>query len=304
MWRRAGFRAANCIPLARHHLHISAANGTTRASKTGAIRHDHEAAPSSSKPNQLNKMKPSLHISSRFRSAGLALAVAVLSPALFAQEPVTSAAKAGDKAVDKTASKIEDYRSEPSELSKAEVKAALAQIDAELDHLDALIDAAPTPEQKAEAKARYVVLKERRNQLKKEFNHARYEAFKADLQTEKDKVSAWAKETFSTKPAASAAASATSATADATAVKIADYRVDSTEVNKAEARSALARLDADIDLLDAKIDAVMDPVRKSELKQRFRDLKDRRNELNREYRKARYDALVDDVKAEWDKLVH
>ena len=76
-------------------------------------------------------------------------------------------------------------------------------------------------------------------------------------------------------------------------------------MNKAEvAKASLDHLDADIDLLEAKIDAVQDPVRKDELKMRFKALKERRSELGHEFRKARYDALVADVKDEWNKLVH
>ena len=87
------------------------------------------------------------------RTAGLALALTVFSPVIFADEPAAAAAKAGDKAADQTAEKIDNYRAQSTELNKVEVKAALAQIDAELTHLDKLADAAPTPEQKADIKA-------------------------------------------------------------------------------------------------------------------------------------------------------
>lgn len=250
-------------------------------------------------------MKILPQLTCRSRRASLALALAALAPTLLlASEPAKAADKAGNKAADQTAEKIEDYRAHDTEMNKAEVKAALAAIDAELRHLDELADAAPTPAEKTDAKARYAALKVRRDELKQEFNRARYEAFKADLKAETDKASAWAKETFSTKPAASSAASATAATADTTAAKIADYRNDASEVNKAEVKASLDHLDADIELLQAKIEAVTDPIRKDELKVRFQALKDRRAELNSEFRKARYDALVADVKAEWNKLVH
>ena len=99
-------------------------------------------------------MKSSNAETFRFRSAGIALALAVFVPVLLADEPAKAAEKAGDQAADKTASKIEDYRANDTEMNKAEVKAALAQVDAELKHLDALADAAPTAQQKADAKAR------------------------------------------------------------------------------------------------------------------------------------------------------
>lgn len=91
--------------------------------------------------------------------------------------------------------------------------------------------------------------------------------------------------------------------ADSASSKIDDYRSEATDVNKAEVKAALERLDADIKLLAAKIDAITEPLRKQELKQRLKALKERRSELNREFRQARYDALAADVKAEWDQLV-
>ena len=238
-------------------------------------------------------MKSSPDISFRCRRIGLALALAAFAPTLFA-----------DHAADTTAAKIDDYRSNNTEMNKAEVKAALAQIDAELKQLDEMADAAPTAQEKADAKLRYQLLKERRNELKKDFNRARYEAFKSELKAEKDKVSAWAKQVFSTKPAASSATSATTAAAEITADKIAEYRADSSALNKAEVKASLERLDADIDLLDAKIESVSDPVRKEELKAHLKALKERRSELNTDFRKARYDAILADVKAEWNKVVH
>lgn len=244
------------------------------------------------------------HIPLRSRSAGLALALAVLTPALFAADPSESAAKAGNKAADRTADKIDDYRGNNSEMNKAEVKVALDQIDAELKHLDKLADAAPTEQQKVEARARYDVLKQRRSDLKKDFNRARYEAFKADLKMESDKVSAWSHDTFSSRPAATSSANATSASASAASEKIVEYRANSTDINKAEVKASLDKLDADIDLLEAKIDQVSDHARKDELKMRLKGLKERRSELGSDFRKARYDALVADVKGEWNKLIH
>ena len=64
-------------------------------------------------------MKSLHHISAYSRSAGLALVLAVATPGLFAHDPVDSAAKAGDKAADQTADKINDYRADNSELNKA-----------------------------------------------------------------------------------------------------------------------------------------------------------------------------------------
>jgi hypothetical protein len=90
--------------------------------------------------------------------------------------------------------------------------------------------------------------------------------------------------------------------ADSASSKIDNYRNENTELNKAEVKAALERLDSDIKLLSARIDAIPEPARKQELTQRLKALKERRSALNREFRKARYDALAADVKAEWDQI--
>ncbi len=237
-------------------------------------------------------------------TAGLTLILATLFTPLSAQDPTTGAAKAGDKAANKATEKVIDYRTDPTELNKAEVKSAFEQIDAELDHLDRLADNAPTPAEKAAAKARYAALKERRDELKKDFNRARYETFKADVKTEWDKASSWTKDTFSNKPAANSTVREVSESADATAQKISDYRVDANDASKAEVKAALARLDVDIQLLESRIGAVSDPQRKAELTERLNAYKARREDLNKDFRKARFEALVNDVKGEWDKLTN
>jgi DNA repair exonuclease SbcCD ATPase subunit len=243
---------------------------------------------------------------SHLEIASLALALAVLSvsPAALAKDPVESTEKAGNKAANNAADKIDDYRGNDSAVNKAEVKASLDAIDAELAHLDRLADSAPTPEQKNDIKARYKALKERRKDLGHDFTRARYDAFKADLKMETDKASNWSKDTFQNKPSATSAAGATSVAATNTADKIDDYRVNNSDVNKAEVKASLAKLDADIDLLEAKIDSVQDPMRKDELKANLKALKERRDELKSDFRKARYDALVADVKGQWNKITH
>lgn len=248
-------------------------------------------------------MKPLSLNPTQYLCAGFALALAVASSGLAAQAtPASAAEQAGEKAADKTAKKIGDYKSNDSVLNKTQVEDALAQIDAELAHLERLADAAPTVEQRADANARYAALEQRRDALRKEFDQARYEAFKSDLDAELARVSSWAKDSFAAAPAAAITAHKASAAADETAAKLTDYQNKSTDLNKAEVRADLARLDADIDLLGAKIDAIQDPDRRAAFATQLGHLKERRSELNHQYYQARYDALKADVKTEWDKL--
>ena len=56
------------------------------------------------------------------RRAGCALALVSFVPALLAAEPAEAATKAGNKAADRTAEKIEAYRASDTEMNKAEVR--------------------------------------------------------------------------------------------------------------------------------------------------------------------------------------
>lgn len=207
-------------------------------------------------------------------------------------------------------------------------KVALKDLDAQIDQLDALIDNAPTAEEKVAAKARLDALKERRSELRKTYVQARYDSLKADVKTEANKLSAWSKRTFSTSPeakldrkldkavdhtrdaardveksVAAAGASLNGASVN-TSADIASYRNSPTDENKAEVKASLAGLDTEIDRLDQQADALPRGEQRDAAKLRVKALKERRGELSSDFRKARYDALKADVKAEWNKIVH
>lgn len=249
----------------------------------------------------ISPMKMLKAISLRSRTVGVIFALTVTGPALFANNAEKSDEKTS--APFATAEKSESEISGPHPFTEEQSKAALAQIDADLEHLNQLAGAAPDPSAKSEVKSSYSTLRERRNVLEKDFTRSRYESFKADLQKEKEKVSNWTSDTSKSKTDNSAALATGDTTAVKAAEKIADYRAEASDPNKAEAKAALARLDADIYLLNAKIDTITDEARKAELKQKLKGLKDRRGELNNEFRKARYDSLMDDVQTEWNKAI-
>jgi hypothetical protein len=236
--------------------------------------------------------------------AGLTFVTLAAVPFVGATTPAEDAARAGDKAAGQAADKIADYREEKSDVTKAQAQAAFAQIDAELAHLDALADHAPTEAQKIEARARYDALRERRNALKKEWNQARFDTFKADVKQEVDRVSVWAKDTFSNRPASASASASANASANNASDKIADYRGHPNTATKAEVKASLARLDADIAQLEVRVDAIADAERKAQHKQKLKALKERRSDLNKEFLQARFDALSADVKSEWNQLTN
>lgn len=210
-----------------------------------------------------------------------------------------------------------------SEVKGDAAKAALDELNAEIGRVDALADQAPTPEEKAAAKARLDVLKERRNDLRKTWAKARYEQLKADVRAEANRVSAWAKKTFNRDDASNARREISETTEDAkraardagdsayahaqsagAAMDLAAYKLRPTDTNKEEAKAALKALDAKIDELDDRADKMPAGPDRDAAKRHVKALEERKEQLKHEFNKARFNALVDDVQREWNDLVH
>lgn len=202
-------------------------------------------------------------------------------------------------------------------------KVALKQLDLEMDRVDALLDHAPSQAERAAAKARLAVLKERRSELRKVYVKARYDELRADLRAETDRVSAWAKRKFSSDPATKATNEMNTAVKDAkaaaqaaehqafveastaeAATDIAIYKLRPTDTNKEEAKAGLKALEENIAVLSARIDHVPDTEARTAAQARLKILQERRAELQRDFNKARFDALIDDVKHAWSEFVH
>jgi hypothetical protein len=210
-----------------------------------------------------------------------------------------------------------------SEAQGDAAKAGLKELDAEIDRLDAIADNAPSAEDKAAAKARIDVLKSRRNDLRKTYVSARFDELKADVRVEGNRVAAWSKRTFNRDPASNAQreikdtvsdakrdaqragddvyASASSAAAT---MDLAAYKLRPTDTNKDEAKAALKALDARIEAINDRADKMPKGADRDAAKRQAKALEDRKDELQHEFNKARFDALVDDVQAKWTDLVH
>lgn len=208
-----------------------------------------------------------------------------------------------------------------SEAQGDAAKAALKDLDAEIERVDALLDQAPTPEEKAAAKARMEVLKGRRNELRKTYAKARYDEVKADVRAEYDRAAAWSKRTLTRDPAEKARdeiadtardakrdavdagnKARAEANAAAAAADIALYKTWATDLNKAQAKDALDGLDRSIDKLDDRIGNMPKGPDRDAAKGRLDALKDRKKALDRSFAKARFDALIDDVRDEWGRF--
>lgn len=87
-----------------------------------------------------------------------------------------------------TTADIAAYKVNPSDENKADVKASLATLDAEIDRLEARVDNLPKGNERDSTKLRVKALKDRRSELASNFRKARYDALKADISSEWNKI--------------------------------------------------------------------------------------------------------------------
>jgi cell fate (sporulation/competence/biofilm development) regulator YmcA (YheA/YmcA/DUF963 family) len=210
--------------------------------------------------------------------------------------------------------------SEMAEVKGDAAKLALQTLNAEIDHVEAMIDHAPSAEDKAAAKARLDVLKQRRTDLRKDYAGARYDELKADVKAEANRLGAWTKRTFTRSDTDKAYDKAEDAVKDASdaakragdhayaamaatgaAVDLAAYKNMATDMNKDDAKRALKAIDDRIDALEDRVDDMPKGPDRDAAKRRVKALEDRKDQLEREFSKARFDALVDDVMGEWNR---
>lgn len=203
-----------------------------------------------------------------------------------------------------------------SEVTGDAAQAAMKELDLEIDRLDVLMNNAPTAEEKASAEARLQTLKDRRSELRKTYVKARYDQLKTDVRAEANRLGAWTKRTFtrdsvdrttddvrdSVRDARNNAYADVSTTG--AAMDLAAYKLRPTDTNKEEAKAALKALDARIEALDDRVDKMPRGAERDAAKQRVKALEDRKDELKHEFNKARFDALIDSVQAEWNDLIH
>lgn len=228
-------------------------------------------------------------------------------------------------------------RAQPVEAAIADangvtIKVMLQDLDEKIERLDEFLENAPTEKERKSAKARLDKLKDRRAELRKNYVQARFDSLKADVQAEYNKLVLWAKKTVSTSPetkfdravdnaadrakettakAAEAARDAKARTmavanpaSAATSADLANYKTNPSDENKADVKASLALLDAEIKRLDERCDHLPRGRERDATKLRIKALKERRGELAGDFRKARFDALMADVKAEWNKFVN
>lgn len=204
-------------------------------------------------------------------------------------------------------------RSTVASMDASEHKAELEIIDRQIDMIEDDIDRAPEGPERDAARRRPDALKDRRSELRKDYVASKYEALKADVRTEYEKAAAWTKDKYQDvkegisgpKPNAPARLDAASnANANAALAGIAVYQMHPSPENKADVKQALDALDKEIDRLSDRADELPKGEQRTQLERRINALEDRQDELEHNFTKARWDALVADVKSEWNELIH
>lgn len=227
----------------------------------------------------------------------LALVLIGLRPAI-AAEPAVGAARA---------------EATSAEITSAERKAALSAVDAQIDQIEAALDHAPDAAEQSAVRTRLDSLKERRTQLRKDYTKARLDELQADTRLEYEKVAAWTKRTArdarekatgARVDAAAATRAAASPGANAAAANVELYRMNPSPENKAEVKAALDALDTEIDRLEDYAGTLPKGEDRRALEKRIKALEKREDALEHDFTKARWDALVGDVKTEWNQLPH
>jgi chromosome segregation ATPase len=214
-------------------------------------------------------------------------------------------------------------QSNAAESSGDAAKAALKEIDAEIDVLDDAVDNAPTAAEKSAAKARLDALKERRGELRKTYVRSRFDELKADVHAESNRIGSWSKRTYKREPVATADRDVRNATSDtrrdanrvgdrlaagtasgAAALDLESYKRRATDTDQNEAKAALKALDQRIDALKDKVDNMPKGADRDIAKRRAKALEDRKDQLEKDFNKERFNALVDEVQAEWNNPRH
>lgn len=192
-------------------------------------------------------------------------------------------------------------------------KADLDALDREIEAIEQRLDHASEGPERTAAKMRLEALKDRRTELRKAYVGAKFDQLKADTRAEYEKVAAWTKDKYEAvkenlsgpEPDVVAQTSATvNPAANAAMTDIALYKMNPSPENKEEVKLALDALEDEIDRLEDRADAMPKSEQRTALERRINALEDRKDDLEDNFTKARWDALVADVKREWNDLVN
>lgn len=168
---------------------------------------------------------------------------------------------------EKTVDPLDELRPPPG--SPQNTVQDFASVDSELSAIERQVENAPSEDERDAAKVRLAALKDRRNELKANFNRARFELFKSDVASEARRLKEW-------KGANPSAAGGNN-------------------------HPSVARLDIDLKLLRSRVE-MLDGQQKAEVTRRVQDFERRRDALQQNFNQSEFDALQREIQSEWDRI--
>lgn len=206
-----------------------------------------------------------------------------------------------------------ENRASYAEMEANAHKAEMDALDQKIDVIETRVELLPEGPDRDEARRRLDALKDRRTELRKAYLASKYEQLKADVQAEYEKAAAWTREKYeSVKESMTGGDHDTPAAFDArmnpaahaTLDRDTVYRASPSPDNQAEVDAALKALDAEIGRLKEHAKTMPAGEKRTILERRIEAIEDRKDDLESDFTKTRWDALVADLKREWNELSH
>jgi hypothetical protein len=164
-----------------------------------------------------------------------------------------------------------------------EQKAALKALDAELNRFDAMLEKDDDIQHKATVKAFIDAFKDRRDAMNKApFDQGKYDEIRFDINVEYQRLAMWLADPITPPPPKDKAS-------DISLIPV--YRLSPAPNNRADVKAALDAADTEIARLEKRASSATD-------KTRMQSVKAKRADLNKEFTKARWEALIAEMKGD------
>lgn len=258
------------------------------------------------------------HLRGSFATAPRACAIAALLLIAPAIASAQAAAATTDPSVSQAEQRIREYQQKTTDVNKARARAALAELDADIKALEELSSHAPDEASRRDFSIRLESLKERRNDLRADYNQARLDELRSDARGEWNRFKGWVtgrgsdsneREIGAPEPDPQATIGApddparrASPASDRDAAMAADRATPAAADPAGETRRQLAldRLDHELEFLE-RLGPQLSGSNQQRFRARFEVLEARRSALDERFTTQRYDELMQDIHREIDR---
>lgn len=226
------------------------------------------------------------------------------------QVPAATATSPGGGSIREAAARIREYERETTDENKAQARAALASVDAEVEELEQLAEATADEAERRRLETRLERLKKQRDGLRAGYNHARIDELRHDASGEWERFKRWItgrsgeaddEVIGSSTSREEEPIGSSSRDPDSAAARPQAYSGEETTEQKYQ-KLALARIGHELEFLEQLAVRLQDADR--EVSQaRVEALQERRNVLAQEFSQNRYQSLMQDIDREIDRAI-